>query len=753
MPEDQRTVKESKLELAIEGMTCAACSSRVERTLQKTPGVLHAAVNLATEKAVISYDPQAVSLPQIEEVISKTGYSVLSSREARNDQDEYGKARRKMVWSWALTIPIIVWMVLEMLVGTGHLGHMGRTLSIYGVGMILLATPVVFWTGWDTLRSGLRAFYHRNPNMDSLIFMGTVAAYLTGPAIVILPLENYTGVAAMIMAFHLTGRYIEARAKGRASAAIRKLLELQAKTARVLVDGKEQEVPIDRLQPKDIMVIRPGEKIPTDGTITKGETAVDESMATGESMPVSKRVGQEVIGATINQQGLIYVEVTKVGDDTFLSQVVKLVEECQGSKVPIQEFADRVTGYFVPAVIVIAAITFLSWLVIPQTLTNVLMSAQHYLPWVDPHLSPLTLALFATIAVLVIACPCALGLATPTALMVGSGLGAERGILIRSGQAIQVLKDVKTIVFDKTGTLTVGRPKVTDVVPCGSESIEEILSLAAAAESGSEHPLAHAFVEAAKTRSLVIPDIDDFQAVTGQGVKATVNGLDILVGSRRLMASHGISPLPEERIVGLESQGKTVMLVATKQHLLGIVAVADTLKEGSQSAIADLTDMGIKTAVLTGDNYKTAQAIAHQLGIEEVVAEVLPEGKVTEIRRLQAMGPVAFVGDGINDAPALTLAEVGVAIGTGTDIAIEASDVTLVQGNLAAVVTAVRLSRATFGKIKQNLFWAFIYNLVAIPLAVLGLLHPVIAEVAMATSSISVVTNANLLRRIRLDRE
>jgi Cu+-exporting ATPase len=499
------------------------------------------------------------------------------------------------------------------------------------------------------------------------------------------------------------------------------------------------------------MVVRPGEKIPTDGLIREGESAVDESMATGESMPVNKHPGDEVIGATINQEGLLKVEASRVGKDTFLAQVVKMVEECQGSKVPIQEFADRVTGVFVPVVIGIAVTALLAWIVFPG-LMQPLVAAGSFLPWVNVDLGVVTLAIVSTVAVLVIACPCALGLATPTALMVGSGMGAEHGILIRSGEAIQTFKDVRVVVFDKTGTITKGKPEVTDVVAGEGFESDTVLRAAASVERGSEHPLGRSIVEQAEARGLALVEPQSFQALRGKGVSATIDGVEVLVGSRRLMADHDIDPQPMEAAMReLEEEAKTAMLVAVDGALAGVVAVADTLKADSADAIQELHRMGLETAMITGDNQRTGEAIARRVGIDHVLAEVLPDGKVAEVQKLQEQyGLVAFVGDGINDAPALKQANVGIAIGTGTDIAIEASDVTLVRGELTGVVEAVNLSRATFRKIKQNLFWAFFYNVVMIPLAVIGWMHPVLAEIAMATSSVTVVTNANLLRRVEI---
>jgi Cu+-exporting ATPase len=486
--------------------------------------------------------------------------------------------------------------------------------------------------------------------------------------------------------------------------------------------------------------------------VIEGESSVDESMATGESMPVPKKRGSEVIGATVNQEGLLKVRATKVGKDTFLSQVIKMVEECQRTKVPIQEFADRVTSHFVPAVLLIAAMTFILWMVVPGLIGGAANWAQSFLPWVDPTLDSFILAIFATVAVLVIACPCALGLATPTALMVGSGLGAENGIIIRRGAAIQTLKDVRTIVFDKTGTITKGKPALTDVLATEDFTQREVLRLAASVEAGSEHPIARAIVEGGRAKKIKLAKLKRFKTVRGKGVRATIDGKQILVGNRLFLKEAGIDVSQlENELKRLENDGKTVVLVASSKKLAGLCAVADTLKEDSVQAIKELYKMGIESLMITGDNSRTANAIAKQVGIGRVLAEVLPNQKVTEIKRLQGKGSmVAAVGDGINDAPMLTQANVGIAIGTGTDIAIEAGDIILVRGDLSSVVSAIKLSRAIFRKIKQNLFWAFGYNTAAIPLAVFGLLHPVIAELAMATSSVSVVTNANLLKRVNI---
>jgi Cu+-exporting ATPase len=738
--------------LRIGGMTCASCAQIISKPLRQTNGVKEANVNLATEKATVTFYPSRTNYAKIKKAIEDTGYEVLGREDKRarfeeetiKEQQTLSTAKKKALIAWVLTIPIMSWMLPDMLLGVAW----PNTL-IFNIGMIALAAPVLFYPGLTTYRSAIKAICHHNANMDVLIMLGTLASFLTGPPSFFAPIANYAGVGAMIMSFHLTGRYIEAKAKGRASQAIRRLLELEAKTARILREGEEFEVSIEEVEEGDIMIVRPGEKIPTDGVVVEGESGVDESMATGESMPAQRKRGDAVIGATINQRGLLKVKATKVGEDTFLSQVIKMVEEAQGSKVPIQEFADRVTSYFVPAVLSLALLTLVLWLAFPSAMGSVGVVASQFLPWVDPSLGVVSLAIFATVATLVIACPCALGLATPTVLMVGSGMGAENGVLIRRGEAIQTLKDVKVMVFDKTGTITKGQPEVTDTIPAAGFSQEEVLRLAASVEKGSEHPLAEAIIRKAEAQGLELAEPERFEAMTGRGIKAVAEGSIVLVGNRQLLDEAGIdySEL-KPALEMLEEEAKTAMLVARNGICIGVIAEADALKEGSIVAIAELEKLGLQTAMLSGDNKRTAEAIARKVGISEVFAEVLPDKKVAQIRELQEkVGIVAMVGDGINDAPALTQANVGIAIGTGTDIAIEAGDVVLVRGDLSDVVKAVKLSRATFRKIRQNLFWAFFYNLVMIPFAMLGLAHPVIAEAAMAVSSVTVVTNANLLRR------
>jgi Cu+-exporting ATPase len=746
--------------LAIGGMTCASCVAHVERALAELPGVLQVNVNLATENAALKYVPGLVDVADFSRAVADAGYEVLPEEQEQakeglsREELKMRDARRRMILAWAFTAPVILWMLPEMIAGIAW-----PTEVAFKLGMLLLAAPVLFWVGRHTYVAAWNSSVHGAPNMDALIALGTGASFLTGMLTFFLAVPSYAGVSAMIMTFHLTGRYVEASAKGRASQAIRRLLELGAKSARVLVGGVEREVPIDQVQVSDVMVVRPGEQIPTDGIVVEGESAVDESMATGESMPVNRGPGDEVIGATINQDGLLKVRATRVGKDTFLAQVIRLVEEAQGSKVPIQAFADRVTAVFVPIVLGIALLTFVGWFLFPTALRPIVRWAAGVLPWVNPDLNTFTLALITTVSVLVIACPCALGLATPTALMVGSGIGAENGILIRSGEAIQAMRDVRVVVFDKTGTLTEGRPAVTDQVPTGGTATRDLLAWAASVEVGSEHPLGKAVVQRAEAEGVALGQLDGFQAVRGKGVVGMVDGRSVVVGSRSLLQDNGISSAGiEDEMRRLESEGKTAILVAVDHQVRGALAVADTLKENAIDAIRELKALGLEAAMITGDNERTANAIARQVGIDRVLAQVLPEEKMAEVQRLQATmsasrgrkGLVAMVGDGINDAPALTQADVGIAIGTGTDIAIEAADITLVRGDLGGVISAVKLSRATFAKVMQGLFWAFFYNVIMIPLAVVGMMHPVLAEIAMATSSITVVTNANLLRGVNI---
>lgn len=742
-----------KVIFKIGGMTCASCAQTIEKALNKAEGVMEASVNLATEQAVIEFNAAMTNLAELEKVIEGTGYTVIRKEgevtgEDKGDEDLIKLEKAKKLLIYAL-IPETVVMGMMMV----H--FMMTPIPYYNAIIALLGFPIVFIFGWGTHQSSIRALRHGRANMDVLISMGSVPPYLMGLAVFFFPAASFMEMATTIVTFHLLGKYLEVRAKGRASQAIKKLLELGAKTARIEVDGVEQEVAIDMVKEGDIMVIRPGEKIPTDGVIIEGKSAVDESMATGESMPVKKKVGDNAIGATINQNGLLKVKATKVGKDTFLSQVIKMVEECQGSKVPIQEFADRVTSYMVPAVLAIAFSTTVLWFVFPDFFMAIIRWGEPFIPWINTELGITTLAIYSGIAVLVISCPCALGLGTPTALMVGSGMGAENGILIRSGEAIQTIKDVHTIVFDKTGTITKGKPEVTDIVvfkeQATKEDENEILKFAASVEASSEHPLGQAIVKDAQQKQIELIKQLDFEAITGKGVKAMLDGTEIMIGSRKLMEGIGLESSVEKEMQRLEGEAKTAMLVVVDRKAAGIIAVADTLKDDSIQAIRELENLGIETIMITGDNQRTGEAIAKQVGISRVLAEVLPEDKVAEVKRLQdEVGIVAMVGDGINDAPALKQANIGIAIGTGTDIAIESSDITLVRGDLSSVVTAIKLSHATFRKIKQNYFWAWFYNGVAIPLAAVGLLHAMVGVAAMAFSSVSVILNSLRLRKAKI---
>jgi Cu+-exporting ATPase len=744
-----------ELSLSVPGMGSDHCAGIISESIRRLPGIVEVGTNIASHRVTVRFDPDRTGAEAIRGAVERSGYDVAAVEEAgaaapgaREDIEERYLAQ---AWKrlWIAAIPTTLIMVLMAV-------HMfWIPVAGYLAVVAVLAFPVVFLQGgFATHRSAWRSLTNRTANMDVLISMGSLPPYLIGLAGFVYPMTSFIEMAATIMTFHLLGRYLETRAKGRASQAIKRLITLGAKTAAILRDGEEVEVPIAELQVGDVMVVRPGAKMPTDGEIVEGNSHLDESIATGESVPIEKGPGDPVIGATINKEGLLKVRATKVGADTFLSQVIRLVEEAQGSKVPIQEFADRVTARFVPAVILISLASLAMWLLFADGLRPILAWGAAFLPWVDPQLAPQMVAVLSAVAVLVIACPCALGLATPTAIMVGSGLGAERGILIRSGEAIQTLKDIKVIVLDKTGTITEGRPALTDVI--ASEGFDEnaVLRAAASVEAGSEHPLGQAIVSAAKARGLEVPAVGSFKAITARGVEGRVDGSLVRVGSRRLLDESGTSLGPlDGALTRLENEGKTAMLVAVEGRAAGIVAVADTIKADSKAAIASLHEMGIQVAMVTGDNARTARYVASRVGIDEVMAGVLPEGKVEAIRALQARhgNRVAMVGDGINDAPALKQANVGIAIGAGADVAIEAADVTLVKGELTKAVEAIRLSRATFRKILQNLFWAWFYNVAAIPVAALGLLHPMVGVIAMTASSLSVIGNSLLLKRARLE--
>jgi P-type Cu+ transporter len=756
MSEPGAQIAAREVRLIVPGMGSDHCAGIVSGSIRRLPGIAQVGTSIANHRVSVRFDASATSAEAIRSAVERAGYDVASVEEAepsakeRATEEDIEERYLAQAWKrvWIAAVPTILIMAVMMV-------HMfWVAVPGYLAIIAILGFPVVFlYGGWATHRSAWRSLTNRTANMDVLISMGSAPPYLVGLVGFIYPMTSFIEMGATIMTFHMIGRYLETRAKGRASQAIKRLIKLGAKSATVERDGEEVEVPVAELQIGDVMVVRPGAKVPTDGEVVDGTSHLDESIATGESMPVERGPSDFVIGATINKEGMLKVRATRIGADTFLSQVIRLVEQAQGSKVPIQEFADWLTGKFVPAVILISLASFVMWLLFADSLRPILVWGATFLPWVDPTAAPIILALLAAIAVLVIACPCALGLATPTALMVGAGLGAERGILIRSGEAIQTLKDIKIVVLDKTGTITAGEPSLTDVVAAEGFDEAAVLKASAAVEAGSEHPLGQAIVAGARERGLEVPKVEEFKAITARGVEGKVEGEHVRVGSRRLLGENSIALGDlDETLTRLETEGKTAMLVAICDKAAGIVAVADTIKPDSKAAIAALHELGIRTAMITGDNERTAKYVAAQVGIDEVLAGVLPEGKVDEIRRLQDRygQKVAMVGDGINDAPALKQANVGIAIGAGADVAIEAADVTLVSGELTKAVEAIRLSKATFRKIIENLFWAWFYNVVAIPIAAIGLLHPLIGVVAMVTSSLSVIGNSLLLQRAKL---
>jgi P-type Cu+ transporter len=745
----------SEVRLTVPGMGSDHCAGIVSDSIRRLPGIQQVRTSIAGHRVQVRFDGAQTQAQAIRAAVERAGYDVdavetgpshAATGEGEASEDRY------LARAWSRLVFAAVPATLIMLIMVPHM--FWQPIPGYLAIVAVLAFPVVFLRGGRATHvSAWRSLTNRTANMDVLISMGSLPPYLIGLIGFVYPMTSFIEMAATIMTFHLLGRYLETRAKGRASQAIKRLITMGAKTATILRDGAETEVPVSELDVGDIMLVRPGAKVPTDGEIVDGSSHLDESIATGESVPIEKGPGDRVIGATINKEGLLKVRATRVGADTFLAQVIRLVEEAQGSKVPIQEFADRLTGRFVPAVLVVSLASFAMWLIFGEQLRPVLSWGATVLPWVNPDLSPLMVGVLSGVAVLVIACPCALGLATPTALMVGSGMGAERGVLIRSGEAIQTLKDIKVVVLDKTGTITRGKPALTDVHALPGFNADQVLRAAASVEAGSEHPLAQAIVTGARERGLEVPEVRQFRSITARGVQGEVGNETVRVGSRRLLNEAGIAPdALEERLVELETEGKTAMLVAIGGDAAGLVAVADTVKDDSKAAIAAMHDLGIHVVMVTGDNERTARYVAAQVGLDEIRAGVLPEGKVEAIRELQAKHGqyVAMVGDGINDAPALKQANVGIAIGAGADVAIEAADVTLVTGELTKVVEAIKLSKATFRKIVENMFWAWLYNLAAIPVAALGLLHPMIGVVAMTASSLSVIGNSLLLRRTRI---
>ncbi|MFH0804612.1 MAG: heavy metal translocating P-type ATPase, partial [Patescibacteria group bacterium] len=688
--------------LSLRGMHCASCAQLIERQLKKEPGVTQASVNYGTERAHVTFDTSATSIGQLVKRVETAGYSASelveggTSRadEAASRQREITQVRNKFIISLALALPVLVLSMGMKLVPSIEM------IPYRGWLQVLFATPIQFWAGWQFYRGFWGALRARTANMDSLIAIGTSASYLYS-LLVVLQLvqgEVYFEIGSILIAFVLLGKWLEARAKGKTGEAIKALMGLAPKTATVVRDGQEVEVPLEQVVVGDQIRVKPGSKVATDGAVVSGHSSVDESMVTGESIPVEKNAGDVVIGGTINKNGSFVFRATKVGSDTLLAGIIKLVEDAQASKAPIQRFADRVSAYFVPAVIALALITFIAW---------------YFLA-----LQPFVASLLAFVAVLVIACPCALGLATPTAIITGTGLGASRGILIKGGEALEAARKIDVVVFDKTGTLTTGKPIVTDIGTAGTTGEAEILQLAAALEKQSEHPLAEAIVARAKEGNVVLPEVRMFSAVPGHGVRGTVDGAEIILGNRKLFDQAGVGYGPAAQAVEqLEQSGKTVMLVGRSATLLGWIAVADTVKPSTPEALKRLQQRGIGVIMLTGDNRRTAEAIARQLGVERVLAEVLPQDKANEVKKLQSEGKkVAFVGDGVNDAPALAQANLGIAIGSGTDVALETGQIVLVKNDLNDVVRAISLSRATFRKIVQNLFWALVYNVAGIPL-------------------------------------
>ena len=741
--------------LKITGMTCAACSARIEKVVGKMEGVEEVSVNLATEKATVSFDTEKTGLANIKERIEKAGYGAVEiQKKVPVDEDKARKEKEiKTLWtkfrvSAVFAVPLLYFAMGSMISWLpfpipSFFDPMRYPLN-YAILQICLTIPIVI-AGYRFYTVGYKAIISRSPNMDSLIAMGTTAAIVYSLYSVYLITQGnmdaveglYFETAGVIITLILLGKSLEAVSKGRTSEAIKKLMGLAPKTATVIRDGKEYEVPIEEVEIGHIILVKPGEKIPVDGIVTEGSTSVDESMLTGESIPVEKKAGDQVYAASINKNGMIRFEAKKVGGDTALAQIIKLVEEAQGSKAPIAQLADVVSGYFVPIVFGIAVLAFLAWLLSGESLV-------------------FSLTIF--IAILVIACPCALGLATPTAIMVGTGKGAEYGILIKGGEALEATHKINTIVFDKTGTITEGKPEVTDIITSETTDSNKLLQLAASAEKGSEHPLGEAIVGKAEERNLEYLKVERFSAIPGHGIEVEINAKQILLGNKKLMNDRGIDlkqlEAESDRLAG---EGKTPMYIAEENRLSGIIAVADVVKESSRNAIERLQSMGLEVAMITGDNQRTAEAIAKQVGIDRVLAEVLPQDKSNEVKKLQAEGKkVAMVGDGINDAPALAQADIGIAIGSGTDVAMESADIVLMKSDLMDVPTAIQLSKSTIRNIKQNLIWAFGYNVIGIPIAA-GVLHlfggpllnPIFAAAAMSLSSVSVLTNALRLKRFK----
>ncbi len=742
------------LTLPVEGMTCASCVARVEKALKKVEGISEVNVNLATEKVTLSYDPSLADLSKFTDVVEDAGYKLIPPAmdkgsaepgEIESDSDirhkeSYLKLRNEFIFSAMLSVPI---MIVSMLMMTDWFRNLvPLTMEEVNKLLFLGSTLVIFISGKRFFSSSWKIAKHFSADMNTLVAVGTGTAYLYSTIAVLFPellnLHNadghiYFDTAVVIITLILMGKLLEARAKSKTSSAIKKLLGLQPKTARVVRNNQQIDIPIQDVISGDTIIVRPGEKIPVDASIIEGYSSIDESMITGESIPVEKTTGAKVIGGTINKNGSLTIKAEAVGKDSVIARIVKLVEEAQGSKAPIQSLADKVASVFVPTVIGIAAVTFLIWYFIGGV--------------------PFTAAMLNFIAVMVIACPCALGLATPTAIMVGTGLGASNGIMIKNAESLERLNSVTTVVFDKTGTITIGKPVVTDVILKNGTDENVLLQTAASLEAKSEHPLGTAIVDYAFSKNITLNEVSRFNSLTGSGIEADVNGSEVLIGNASLMKERGIDidGQTSDKIDELSSEGKTAIFVAFDNKLSGIIAVADIIRDETKKVISEIKKKNIQAVMLTGDNKRTAEAIAKEAGIEKIYSEVLPADKVDVVKKLQSLGEVvAMVGDGINDSPALAQADVGIAIGTGTDIAIESADITLINGNIKEVLSTLKLSAKTISTIKQNLFWAFIYNVIGIPLAALGLLNPMIAAAAMAMSSVSVVSNSLRLRKTRL---
>ena len=723
------------IELKITGMHCAACVSTVERALYQAEGVKKAAVNLMLEKAHVEGE---VEIDQLIQAVQKTGYEAeliekIGLPEDSQPDKDLIQAKNRMVFAWVPSVIMMVWMIPKWLSGI-----MWPNATLYIYGMIVLSLVVLLLPGRNIIKSAWKSTVHLSPNMDVLIAMGSVACLVTGVLKAFgMNIHSFAGIAGMIISFHLTGRYIELKARGRSFDAMRLLLNLGAKNARIIVGSKQKEIPVSQIKSGDIMHVLAGEKIPTDGVIIDGESTIDESITSGESTPVIKTVNDHVIGATINLDGVLKVKATKVGRDTFIAQMAKMVEEAQTTKVPIQAFADRVTAVFVPIVIVLAMVTFSFWMIAPDLMRKGAQFFLNFFPWINLDVSGTTMALFAAVAVLVIACPCALGLATPTALMVGSGKGAENGILIRSGTAIQRMSEVTTIVLDKTGTLTTGLPEVIQVKLFGEKDETDLIRMAASVEKNSTHPLAKAIVRFAEGKQISLNDVTDVFSIPGKGMEAVLGSSKIKVGDREYVGYQG----------DFDAHGSHVFM-AVDETVYGVFVLQDQIRPDSNGLVQYLNNKQYKTVMLTGDKANVAEVMANEIGIEKVFSEVMPSDKSKTVQSIQDSGEVVcMIGDGINDAPALAQADVGIAMGTGADIAMESGDIILIKGDLSKVKKAISLSNKTFRKIRQNLFWASIYNLIAIPMAIFGVLHPILAEALMAFSSINVVWNSARLRR------